>query len=148
MRTSWNLTLQVVAVLAAAGLRLTAPGWLLFFLVVTIVGLLVPLVPTALSIVVFRRRVLERALAAPFLSCAGFLLLAALTVPDFDDVRAHAPIMAGSGAEVPAVVTGIGMLSLLAWLGSVLWLCVAVVLAHRPSRRPAGPPHPAWTARD
>lgn len=148
MRTGWNVALQVVALLGFCGLRFAAPGWLLFFLIVTIIGPLLLLVPTVLAIATVRRRVLPAALAAPFAACAGLLLLAGLAVPDFDDVRGYAPVMVLlglRGTEVPALLSGTGMLAAFAWLGAVVWLVAALVVAHRPSRRPAGAAHPSWT---
>lgn len=148
MRTGWNIALQVVALLGFCAARLAAPGWLLFFLIVTIIGPLLLLVPTALSVATVRRRVLPAPLAAPFLTCAGLLLLTGLTLPDFDDVRAHAPLLVLLGrddAEVPAALSGIGSLAAFAWVGALVWLVVALAVAHRPSRRPAGPAHPSWT---
>lgn len=147
MRTSWNVALQVGAVVACVALRSTAPGWFLFILIMTIVGALFPLIPTVLSLVVLRRRVLPAALAAPFVACAGFLVLAGLTVPDFDDLRTRAPVMVllGQGdAPVPEALHGLGMLAVLGWLAALVWLVVALVVVDRPSRRPAGPGHPAW----
>ena len=147
MRTSWNVALQVGAVVACVGLRSTAPGWFLFILIITIVGALFPLIPTVLSLFLLRRRTLPASLAAPFVACAGFLVLGGLTVPDFDDVRTHAPVMVllGQGdAPVPDAVHGLAMLSVLGWLAALVWLVVALVLVNRPSRRPAGPGHPAW----
>ncbi|MBC3189748.1 hypothetical protein H7X46_01545 [Pseudonocardia sp. C8] len=143
MRTSTNVALQIGTVAAFAGLRLIAPGWFLAIMIFTIVGVLLPLVPVVLSIAVARRRMLPRPVAAPFVSCAGFLLLGGLVMPDFDDVDAHAPVLVLLGradGPVPEVLYGLGMLAALGWLCSLLWLGVALAR----NTRPAGPPHPAW----
>ena len=68
-------------------------------------------------------------------------------MPDFDDVRTHAPIMVLLGqadAPVPDAVHGLAMFSVLGWLAALVWLVVALVVVNRRSRRPAGPGHPAW----
>ena len=127
------MVLQVGALVAFVLLRLTAPGWFLAMMIIMLVGAVLP-----------------RSVAAPFVACAGFLLLGALTMPDFDDVRARAPIMVllGQGeAAVPEVLYGLGLLGVAGWLGSLLWLVVALVLGNRPSRRTTGPAHPAWGPR-
>lgn len=143
------MALQVGALVAAVALRATAPGWFLLIAIMTIAGPLLALVPTVLALVVLRRRVLPAGLAAPFVACAGFLVLAGAAMPDFDDVRDHAPVLVLLGygeAPVPEALYGLGLLGVLGWLVALLWLVIALVVNRR-TARPAGPPHPAWFRR-
>jgi MFS family permease len=143
MRTGWNVALQVGALVAAALLRLTAPGWLLAILIFTVVGLVLLLVPPALSLVVLRWGRLRRATSAPFLAAAGFLLLAALVLPDQGDGPVGAtPVLVLLGVEgSPAWTWTVGSFALAAYLLSVLWLAIAVgITAARRRPRPHGSP--------
>ena len=141
------MALQVGALVASVALRATTPGWFLLIAIMTIAGPLLTLVPTVFALGVLRRRVLPTSLTAPFVACAGFLVLAAATMPDFDDVRDHAPVLVllGHGdAPVPGALYGLGLLGVLGWLVALLWLVIALVVNRR-TARPAGPPHPAWS---
>lgn len=144
------MALQAGALVAVVALRCTAPGWFLFIAIMTIAGPLLALVPTVLALGVLRRRVLPARLTAPFVACAGLLVFAGATMPDFDDVRDHAPVLVllGHGdTPVPEALYGLGMLGVAGWLVALLWLVVALVVARRPARRTVGPPHPAWLRR-
>lgn len=156
MRASVNVALQIGALVAFAILRLLSPGWLLLILIVTVVGLLVLTVPPALSFVTLRRRVLPPALTAPFLACAGLLLLAGVTLPDFGDADSSLALwtLIGDGSPVPDAFGVVGMLATVGYLGSVLWLIIALATAGAGSRTPVpayGPPYgygygSAWPA--
>ncbi|MDQ4119691.1 MAG: hypothetical protein M3235_22440 [Actinomycetota bacterium] len=147
MRASVNVALQIGALVAFAILRLLSPGWLLLILIVTVVGLLVLLVPPVLSLVTLRREVLPTALTLPFLACAGLLLLAGLTLPDFGDADSNLALwtlIAGSESPVPDAFGVVGMLATLGYLASVLWLIVALATTGAGTRRPVpahGPPY-------
>ncbi|MEQ3550583.1 hypothetical protein WIS52_08895 [Pseudonocardia nematodicida] len=151
MRTGWNVLLQIGALVAFLGLRVLAPGWFLVIVVITIVPAVLLLVPTVLSLVVIRRRVLTRAVSAPFVACAATLVLTGLVMPDFGDTAdsVRAPVQVLLGISAPDVATLLqvpGMLFVLGWIASLLWLCVALIATSRMARRrraPA-PPHPTW----
>ncbi|TCK20362.1 hypothetical protein [Pseudonocardia endophytica] len=154
MRASLNVALQFAALVVFAGLRLLSAGWLLVILIVTVVGLLVLAVPPVLSLVALRRKVLPDALTAPFVTCAGLLLLAGATMPDFGDVRSNLAIwslIAGPDAPVPDVFGFVGTFATAGYLGSIIWLIIALArtgAGSRPPAPPVGPPYgyPAWPA--
>lgn len=153
MRASVNVALQIGALVAFAILRLLSPGWLLLIVILTIVGPLVLMVPPALSFVTLRRRVLPAALTAPFLTCAGLLLVGGATMPDFDDVDSNLALwtlIAGADSPVPDAFGTVGMLATVGYLGAIVWLIVALAVTGAGSRTPApayGPPYghvPPW----
>ncbi|MDN5859927.1 MAG: hypothetical protein L0H84_15035, partial [Pseudonocardia sp.] len=61
-----NLALQIVALVVALGLRIARPGVITEFLLITLIGPLLALGPTALAIAALRRRRLPAPLAVPF----------------------------------------------------------------------------------
>ncbi|MEJ8280244.1 hypothetical protein [Pseudonocardia spirodelae] len=151
MRTSVNVAVQAGALTAFVVLRFTAPGWLLIILILTVAGPVVLAVPTVLSLATLRRRELSGLVTAPFLACAGFLLLGGATMPDFgdteDSVRAPVQVLlegAGLGAGPVEPLYVLGSLAVAGWAASLVWLVVALVVDTRRAHRVAGPPHPAW----
>jgi hypothetical protein len=77
-----NLGLQLVALAAAILLRAARPGAVTEFLLVTVVGPLLALVPVALAVAALRRQRLPAPLAVPFVVCAFALVAAAALAPD------------------------------------------------------------------
>lgn len=147
MRTESNVVLQIAALVVALLLRVAAPGILLIFFVASLIGPALLLAPSGLALGLLRRRVLPAALAVPFVACAVTLVLAALTFPDTDDAHGYAPLseLLGHGERLPELYYEVGHGAALGWLGSLVWLLVALAVVHRPGRRPAGPGDPSWS---
>lgn len=146
MRASVNVALQIGALVAFGVLRLLSPGWLLVILIVTIVGPLIMLVPPALSFVTLRRKVLPAALTAPFVACAALLLIGGATMPDAGDADSNLALwtLVGDGSPVPDAFGVIGMVATLGYLGSVVWLIIALAMTGAGTRTPVpayGPPY-------
>jgi len=77
-----NLSLQLVALVAAILLRAARPGAVTEFLLITVVGPLLALVPVALAVAALRLHRLPAPLAVPFVVCAVALVAAAALAPD------------------------------------------------------------------
>jgi hypothetical protein len=91
VRTSWNVALQVAALSAFVGLRLTAWGWLLMLAVLTGIALVL-LVPTAMAVAVWGRRRLSTPATAAFVAAAATQVGVGLMLPDADFFDRRAPL--------------------------------------------------------
>ena len=141
MRTEWNLLLQLSALLAFVLLRLVHPGWMLILLALTPLAAGV-LGPSIMAAVVLRRQRLRRSVTVPFALDATLLLAAGLLLVDYTDAPGGdaSPLSLALGmAQPPMWNYPLGNTLLFAFVASVLWTLVAVVVA---ARRPAARPVP------
>lgn len=132
MRTSVNVWVQVGALVVFLGLRVSTPGWMLVFLVVTGLPLVFALTPLITALVVRKRRVLPRPVAAPFVAAAVTLVLAGALVADFGDTdEVRVPILVGQVFHYDDPLSsalntaGFGCVAL--YVVSVVWMLVAVI---------------------
>jgi hypothetical protein len=142
MPTSWNIGLQIAAVVVAAAFRVAAPGWMLLVVVFFVVPLLVALVPLALAIGTVRRRRLAPAVAAPFVASAVGLVVVAAFYPDFDDVTSWVPVLRGLDVLSTETAQLIADIALIGYLAALVWLVVAIAVTRRARARADAPGHP------
>jgi MFS family permease len=136
VRTSWNVALQVAALLAFAALRLTAWGWLLMLAVLTGIALVL-LVPTAIAVTVLPRRRLSTRATAAFVAAAATQVGVGLVLPDADffDRRAPLFLLLGEPDSVPDWAWTAGWTLVVAHLACLVWVAAAL-------RRPGTPDVP------
>lgn len=130
MRTSVNVTVQLAAVVLFLALRLSAGGWLLAFYLFSIFAPIITLVPLFFAIKTARRETLPSGVAAPFVTAAVSLVGAGLLVADFgDSAWGRIPVLGdtlvGKDSALMAL-DSLGWLFVLGFLGSVVWIFVAV----------------------
>ncbi|MFC4950546.1 hypothetical protein [Pseudonocardia sp. GCM10023141] len=134
MPTSTNISLQILAVVAFAALRLAAPGWWLVLFVFSLIGPVLVLVPTIAALATARRGTLERSVAVPFVATAVLLVVAGATVPDFgDDSGAYLPFGGHVDGPIIEVMNGIGGVAVLGFVASLIWTLCAVASTRRPA---------------
>lgn len=130
MRPSVNVTVQLAAVVLFLGLRLSAGGWLLVIYLFSIIGPIVTLVPLFFAIKTARRGTLRSGVAAPFVTAAVSLVGAGLLVADFgDSPTGWIPVLGDTKVGTDSALMALdslGWLFVLGFLGSVVWIFVAV----------------------
>lgn len=124
-----NLALQVVALVAAIGLRAARPGAVTEFLLVTVIGPLLALVPVALAVVALRRRRLAAPLAVPFVVCAVALVAAAALAPDVADGARWVPAFELLGVRPRQIVRMdiVGRVLITGYVLALTWTTVAFI---------------------
>ncbi|WP_133794198.1 hypothetical protein [Actinokineospora alba] len=127
------MTVQLAAVVLFLALRLSAGGWLLVIYLFSIIGPIVTLVPLFFAIKTARRETLPSGVAAPFVTAAVSLVGAGLLVADFGDsawgsIPVLGDTLVGSGSALMAL-DSLGWLFVLGFVGSVVWIFVAVSAA-------------------
>ncbi|MBC6446426.1 hypothetical protein [Actinokineospora xionganensis] len=132
------MTVRLAAVVLFLALRLSADGWLLVIYLFTVIGPVLTLAPLFFAIRTAKRGTLPSDLAAPFVAAAVSLVGAGLLVADYGDTpTARIPVLGstrvGSDSALMAL-DAVGWLFVLGFIGSVVWIFVAV--------RMAGPPAP------
>ena len=134
MRTSTNVVLQIAAVIAAALLRLSNPGWMVIVAVITIVPLVAMVLPLALALATLRRDRLQRSAAVPFVAAAAVLVVLAAVYPEADDQQDWVPLAKILGLPSEPILDaayGAGTALLLAYVATVVWTGIAVLTTRR-----------------
>lgn len=137
MRASVNVRVQVIALVVLLGLRFSAPGWMLVILIMTGLPLALALTPLITAVVVRKRRVLPRPVAAPFIALASTMVLAGAFVADFGDTgEVRVPILFGQVFHyedpLPSAVNTVGFGCVALYLACLVWLFVALAVTRSP----------------
>jgi hypothetical protein len=122
-----NLSLQVVALVAAIGLRAARPGAVTEILLITVIGPLLALVPVVLAVAALRLRRLPAPLAVPFVVCAFALVAAAALAPDAADGLRWVPIFDLLGVRPRQIIRMdiVGRVLASGYVLAVTWTTVA-----------------------
>jgi len=128
-----NLSLQLVALVAAILLRAARPGAVTEFLLVTVIGPLLALVPAALAVLALRLRRLPAPLAVPFVVCAFALVAAAALAPDVAAGVWWVPIFDLLGVRPHQIIRMdiVGRVLAAGYVLAVTWTTVAYMRARR-----------------
>ncbi|MGI5130652.1 hypothetical protein ACQEVB_27865 [Pseudonocardia sp. CA-107938] len=131
-----NLGLQLVALVAAITLRAVRPGAVTEFLLVTVVGPLLALVPAVLAVAALRFRRLPAQLAVPFVVCAVALVAAAALAPDVADGVRWVPVFDLLGVHPQRIIRMdiVGRVLAAGYVLAVTWTTVAFLRMRRSTR--------------
>jgi hypothetical protein len=145
MRTSTNIGLQAWALSLAMVITIATSTWFLLILVLTVVGVLVPMLPLILALVIRRRGRIGPAVQAPFVAAAAILVVAAafrredhLHAPALPSLR----IVPGI-APSPAVEEALWVVGDWAFTGffvALLWILFAMAATMEHSAAHPAPP--------
>ena len=135
MRTSMNIWVQLLALATFAALRLSAPGWMLVILILTGVPLVLACTPLVAALVVRKRGQLDRQATAPFLACAGLMVLAGALVADFGDTdEVRIPVLPGQALTYDSplmALNTVGFVFVALYPVALVWLLVALITTRR-----------------
>jgi hypothetical protein len=139
VRTSVNVTVQLAAVVLFLSLRLSSGGWLLVIYLFSVIGPVITLVPLFFAIKTAKRGTLPSGLAAPFVAAAASLVGAGLLTADFgDSAMGWIPVLGDTKIDPDSALMALdslGRLFVFGFLGSVVWIFMAVRVEPAPLTR-------------